>query len=278
MGFTLIELLVVLAIVAVLIGLLLPAVQKVREAANRMSCSNNLKQIGLACHIHHDQYGFFPSGGFDWYTPPTYVGGVPAIGAAQQAGWGFQILPFLEAENAWRAGAVIAISTPQRVFFCPSRRVPQTLTYPDQYTPPVTGSVVTHALCDYAASNLDGTGVIRQYTPTRIADITDGTSNTLLAGDKRLNLSGFGEDQPDDNEGYTAGFDEDTVRRTSVGPAPDCQGDCTGEKRFGSSHPGRFNVVFADGSVHGISYTIDPIVFQYLGNKSDGQVFDPSSF
>jgi prepilin-type N-terminal cleavage/methylation domain-containing protein/prepilin-type processing-associated H-X9-DG protein len=277
-GFTLIELLVVIAIVAVLAGLLLPAVQKVREAANRISCQNNLKQLGLAMHNHHDQFGFFPSGGFEWWTPPTYVGGSPAIGAQQQAGWGFQILPFIEGDNAWRAGPIPAIATPHRVFFCPSRRVPQTITYPDQYTPPLTGSVVTHALCDYAASNLEGTGVIRQYTPTRIADITDGTSNTLLAGDKRLNLGDLGEDQPDDNEGYTAGFDEDTVRRTVAPPRPDCNGECTGEKRFGSSHAGGFNVVLADGSVRTLGYSIDPLVFQYLGNRSDGQVIDLSTF
>jgi prepilin-type N-terminal cleavage/methylation domain-containing protein/prepilin-type processing-associated H-X9-DG protein len=272
-AFTLVELLVVIAIIAVLIGLLLPAVQKVREAAARTQCANHLKQIGLAFHSHHDQLRCFPSGGWDWYTPPTYVGGQPVVGAGQQAGWGFQLLPYLEAANTWRAGPVVAVATPHPIFFCPSRRTPQTVTFPDEYTPPLTGGDVTHALCDYGGSNWENTGAVRRYTPTRLADITDGTSATLLVSEKRLNLNDLGKPQPDDNEGYTAGWDEDTIRSTALPPAPDFRGGSWDrERRFGSSHPAGVNAVFADGSVRSLSFAIDPTVFSCLGNKSDGQV------
>src|SRR5207249_4804172 len=109
----------------------------------------------------------------------------------------------------------------------------------------VTGAKVTHALCDYAASNSEGTGAVRQYYPVRSAEITDGMSNTLLLADKRLNLAGLGTNQPDDNEGYTAGWDVDTIRTTSLPPAADFRGSYYDNKGlFGSSHPSGINAVF----------------------------------
>jgi prepilin-type N-terminal cleavage/methylation domain-containing protein len=278
-GFTLVELLVVMAIIAILIGLLLPAVQKVREAAQATSCRNHLKQLGLAFQNHHDQYGVFPSGGWDWIYPPTYINGTPMVGPRQQAGWGFQVLPFMEAESVWRAGAVAAVGTPNAMFFCPSRRGPQTVTYADEYTPPLTGTMVTHALCDYGAANWEGTGVVRQFIPTRFVDVTDGTSNTLLISEKRINLADLGTEQPDDNEGYTDGWDEDTIRSTNFPPARDFTGtNPDPDHRFGSSHPSGVYAVFADGSVHHISYSVDPTVFQRLGNRSDGQAISGGDF
>ncbi len=260
-----------IAIIGILIGMLLPAVQAVREAARRASCSNKLRQLSLAFHLHHDSHDFFPTGGWDWFRPPLFEGG-PVIGEQQHAGWGFQVLPYIEANNVWESDALTAIETPNPIFFCPSRRGPQTVVGEDNYFPRFELETVTRALCDYAGSNRDGTGALRRRFPVAFKDVTDGTSNTLLLGDKRLNTATLGSEQDDDNEGYTAGFNEDTIRRTDQPPAADYSapvGD--GEKLFGSSHPGVVMMSFVDGSVKPVSYSIKADVFEFMGNRADGE-------
>jgi prepilin-type processing-associated H-X9-DG protein len=165
---------------------------------------------------------------------------------------------------------LLAVGTTNSAFFCPTRRPTQTVTYSDPGY--LGGRQVTHALSDYAGGNLQETGPIKRYKPSRMSELLDGTSNVLLIAEKRLNRQSLGQWQEDDNEGYTCGWDEDTMRRTDLPPAADYNaagGD--GGEQFGSSHPQTFNAVFADGSVHTLQFNISPTAFNYLGHASDGK-------
>jgi prepilin-type N-terminal cleavage/methylation domain-containing protein/prepilin-type processing-associated H-X9-DG protein len=163
-AFTLIELLVVIAIIAVLIGLLLPAVQKVREAANRISCANNLKQMALAVHNHESTYGYMPTAGeannYNWNR--TLIGTTPAAGAGQSWGWAYQILPFMEQSNLWSyvepnsidptttqfQGDYFVLDGIPKNYNCPSRR-----TKTDNQDPfPWNGAPVRVNSIDYAGN------------------------------------------------------------------------------------------------------------------------------
>ncbi|MEZ6041371.1 MAG: DUF1559 domain-containing protein [Planctomycetaceae bacterium] len=172
----------------------------------------------------------------------------------------------------WQAGTETAVGQTNPIFFCPSRRSPQTVTTTDNYTPALTGSTIKRALCDYAAANRDGSGVVQRFVPRRIRDVTDGTSNTLLVSEKRLNQAFLGQEQDDDNEGYTAGWNSDTLRSTEKVPLPDFSGLGDGDDRFGSSHPGAFVAVLTDGSTRNISYSIDGHLFRNIGDIRDGEV------
>jgi prepilin-type N-terminal cleavage/methylation domain-containing protein/prepilin-type processing-associated H-X9-DG protein len=293
-GFTLVELLVMVAIIAVLIALLLPAIQKVREAANRIECANNLKQIGAAFHMHQDTLRHFPTAGEHWSKAPTYLNGAPAVGMDQKAGWGFQILPYIDGIYAWKGGDAttdnarqrVAVGTLNPVFFCPARRPPMTIAYQDNYISQGANDLVTHALCDFASNNLsDDSGVIRATgfgLPLGLADIMDGAASTLLVGEKRMNLFYLGkagkESRWDDNEGYTSANDWDTMRNAHRAPLPDIRAASPekGFGQFGSSHPHGLNIAFADGSVHHVVFSIDPDVFARLGMRADGEAVDES--
>jgi prepilin-type N-terminal cleavage/methylation domain-containing protein/prepilin-type processing-associated H-X9-DG protein len=293
-GFTLIELLVVIAIIAVLIGLLLPAVQKVREAANRLHCANNLKQLGLAFHHHHDVRKVFPDGGEYWDSSnPKYARSwtddtkkIPAQTPHQNYGWAYQILPYIEQENVWKipyrgtsddksdnkdtADREVR-STLISQFFCPSRRAPM-LVYDHRYgwscMLDYAGNGGTDITRDGDTSGSYGNGrnglVVRRpngndrrSVAVRLNEksIPDGASNTVLLAEKRLDLARLGESVQDDDQGYVAGWDWDEIRWALNPPSPD-PNDERRPDRFGSAHPGGMNAVFADGSVRTIPYTI----------------------
>jgi prepilin-type N-terminal cleavage/methylation domain-containing protein len=283
-GFTLIELLVVIAIIGILVALLLPAIQAAREAARRTECGNNLKQIGLGFQNHHDTYGFFPTAGHHWSNAPDFDGLQPQIAPKQRAGWGYQILPFIEQQIVWEGNGAPdkdeaqrqAMGTTIPAMFCPTRRAPEAFLGGAWYGP---SGTYLHAQTDYAASNLENDGVVVRTNsdqtwgsgaPITTASIIDGTSNTMVVGEKRLNVIALGNFQGDDNEGYTSGWDHDVIRYTDRSPRPDpMSGD--GEQRFGSSHPGGFLAVFADAAVHFISFDIELTNFRRMGNRSDGE-------
>jgi prepilin-type N-terminal cleavage/methylation domain-containing protein len=287
-GFNLVELLVVIAIIGILILLLLPAVQRIRESAKRIQCMNNLKQFGIAFHNHHDTLGIFPTAGFAWWDEPSYdAQGMPQVGADQLAGWGFQILPYIEGDDAWRGGgattnqerAIIAAATVNKLFFCPSRRLPMTVIYYDGNP---------HALCDYAASNSDQDGIVRsQYfglNAVSIAQVTDGLSYTLMVSERCMNLSFLGQRTIDDDNGYIYGYNygdegKDTIRSTRQPPQDDFYNsdiNVIGSPLFGSSHHGLMQAVFGDGSVRTITFAIDPQVFNALGTIAGGEIISSS--
>jgi prepilin-type N-terminal cleavage/methylation domain-containing protein len=323
-GFTLIELLVVIAIIAILIGLLLPAVQKVREAANRTTCRNNLKQIGLGIQNHIDVLKVFPSGGQAWTSgnDRTWAdgassasgvapaGSVPAVYDTQVWGWLYQILPYIEQNNLWSDLNDDAVtSQPVPTYFCPSVGLIRVYSYSQNSD----GTTTTRAQNDYLGNGgtynggYDGPIVPASSTSpfkkVRLTDITDGTSNTILAGEKLIYSEAWnpGTSYCSDDQGYTDGFDNDTMAfalgeqgagSTPVPPLPiqatmhTVSSSLSGWPytntncgfRFGSIHDGGCLFVFCDGSVHTVDFTIDQQNWVHLCSMNDGQVVSPDGW
>ncbi|QEL14591.1 DUF1559 domain-containing protein [Limnoglobus roseus] len=255
-AFTLIELLVVIAIIAILIGLLLPAVQKVREAAARAKCTNNLKQIGVAMHSYHDTAGNLP----------------PAIQAnpagVNRYGWGVFILPYIEQAPLFaliNAGdpyattvtmpapsATNGLQTRIATYLCPSD---------------TNNSDVNENFQNYGKSNYTVNNTVCDYaTKVKLLAITDGTSNTFMVGERDMNL-GIGAIWPGRTT-QTGGANLSTGQwrpnQKYLGTKPGCCGGDTFSGHDGctriiwsSSHTGGCNYAFADGSVRFIRDTVE---------------------
>jgi prepilin-type N-terminal cleavage/methylation domain-containing protein len=293
-GFTLIELLVVIAIIAILIGLLLPAVQRAREAAARSECQNNLKQIGIALHNFHDTYLFFPTNGGpapgQVNTISTEAPGIlsywglanPAAPPAYQTGsWAFSILPFLDQENIFQARDQ---GSPIPNYLCPSRgRAPsQAVPLSDPVFPGVTfgdGGLNPWSTTDYAGNayvlnNRWPDGFVPAVGPPQtISQISDGLSNTILVGEKAMDRREFTTGSWYWNEPVFSGGSGGTVRwGTEI--IPDGK-ETPFVPNWGSSHIGSSQFLFGDGAVHPLRFGLDNNVMGALLSPNGGEVVSP---
>lgn len=309
-GFTLIELLVVIAIIAILIGLLLPAVQKVREAANRSKCSNNLKQIGIALHAHHDGLGYLPKG-----CSPS-----DQDNTAWGLSWKVYLLPYMEQDNVYNRFQHTTASGYTNAnnmavvnrFVVPNYRCPSS-TLPEFYaTSNNAGSIqMFTSYTGIAGSTLDtplntgghgsgsGGGSLFQNSKINFSAITDGTSNTIIVGEQSDHLRDA-NNQPitgsysaitsQGPHGWTMG-----TNNTAVGTAnterhfncttvayqinqrglPNSGGTSHNTGRnipLSSGHTGGVNVAMGDGSVRFLKSSTALATLQMLCSRADGLV------
>ena len=296
-AFTLIELLVVIAIIAILIGLLLPAVQKVREAAARMSCQNNLKQMGIALHSFNDVNGRLPYGSYRSNNSNR-----------EGWGWGAYILPHIEQDNLHRQLGVAnrelhnvlttsarnLVQTPIKTFVCPSDEGGDLMAGPLGNGRNFVGDAGLPGGFRLAKSNYvgscglnsvnsnRGSGVLVTFqinvrrTEVSLVSITDGTSNTFAIGERDFRCyQGAWAGNRNPNGGGWRGADYTLGEVTQPLNSTDnrrTNNNSTCLQGFSSRHTGGANFAFADGSVQFIRETINRGTYRNLGRRNDGNV------
>ncbi|RLS57507.1 MAG: DUF1559 domain-containing protein [Planctomycetota bacterium] len=266
-GFTLIELLVSISIVAVLIAILLPAVQSSRESVRRIHCQNRLRQLGLGLHLYHEQHLRFPAG--------SYVLG-PAFQQLSGWGWGAMILPSIEQAALYNqldfsqgtavGGNLPLIATPLGEWRCPTDIASeQMMIHP-----------VGRPALQVASGNYSGSaGLLSEMSSHRISDVTDGTSQTILLGERVVDVSQngslphtagwFGQ------IAYPDGYEYRSVPHMAIRRAFPINGSMTGARHFSSRHMGGAGFCLADGSARFINKNIDGQLWEFLGTPAGGE-------
>ncbi len=315
-GFTLIELLVVIAIIAVLIGLLLPAVQKVRDAAGRINCANSMKQMGLALHHYHDTHGSFPPALRYNERPPTWQGfnaNIHVPGWHLYWSWMARIMPFYEQDNLYRVadewarsgdvnrnGRWVPANNPARgivlqIWICPADSRTLLAANAQGRNVALTGYLGVSGL----RGDLQGdrSGMLSVNRVVRLAEVTDGTSNTLLVGERPPTSDllfgwwfyGLGIDGAGSGDVVLGARDNRQVELlvTESDPQVAHYRHCVGKMKVGL-HPGQItnhcdqahfwslhasgaNFLMADGSVRFLSHQADDIL-PALATRNGGEV------
>lgn len=302
-GFTLVELLVVIAIIGILIGLLLPAVQAAREAARRMSCSSNMRQLGIAALNYADTIGSFPPGKL---SEPRADG----TDAGNYFGWGALLLPFCEQQNVqnlvdfkekvYSEKNQQAGQTRLSLFLCPSDGDVEVRSVdyynPDngwaleqlKLAPSHYAGIVTEKISEYGSATTDGwtlahdeLGVLLESRSVRLAEITDGTSNTLLVAEASSYETGSPKTY--DNGSWIVGTNIFRKTKAPINYRPKCDHFASGNFDWSCSecsayqyearsrHPSGMNALFCDGSCRFVSETVDMDVFAAAITRNRGE-------
>jgi prepilin-type N-terminal cleavage/methylation domain-containing protein/prepilin-type processing-associated H-X9-DG protein len=301
-GFTLIELLVVIAIIGILVALLLPAVQKIRSAAARLQCANNLKQIGLAMSNYENDQGYFPP------SRTTGTVNLPQVGITQHS-WSAFILPYLEQSNVYNLYHIDrnwndpvnypAIQSQVKIFNCPTTPGGQRFDTTISSQPACGDYSTVNAVKDFVAINCFGyprltdkddpriVGALRRDQRTRVVFLIDGTSSTIMVAEDagRPNLFKSGGlpfiDPVNQKEGGWADpgapFSIDGSNPDGSIPGP-CPLNCSNNSEPYGFHTDGLNVAFADGSVHFLNRQINLCTLAALVTRAGGEVISADDY